>query len=182
MEKLEFKKDKEEYSSSKGRYLKYFFEKPEQGLFQIGETDDYFYFTIMLKDGYLRNNYSLTIEENDFLYDSMCEFLEGYTNIEVMEEGSTERKSIGFIKNKESIEIVFNLTEEEKAFYTIELANLRRLGDTRFSKLVPSKNLTEKETHEAEFSFRYEFKGRIHKLLDQLEKELEIKNHAIQKG
>ena len=169
MEKIEFKKDEETYSSSKGRYLKYFFEKETSGLFQIGETDDYFYFTIMLREGYLKDEFKLTINEKDELFDHFSTFLKGFSCIEVMEEGTPEKKSVAFVKNENNIEIIFNLTEEEKVFYSIELANLRRLGDTRFAKLVPTKSMTEQEFYEMESTFRYKFKTRIHQMLDELE-------------
>lgn len=179
MEKIEFKKDEESYSSSKGRYLKYFFEKETSGLFQIGETDDYFYFTIMLRDGYLKNEFKLTINEQDVLYEYFSTFLKGFSYIEVMEEGTPEKKSITFIKNENNIEIIFKLTEEEKVFYSIELANLRRLGDTRFAKLVPTKNMSEQEFYEMESTFRYKFKTRIHQMLDELENKYKTNKETL---
>ena len=86
-----------------------------------------------------------------------------------MEEGTNEKKSISFAKNKNKIQIQFNLTNEERLFYSIELANLQRLGDTRFAKLIPIRNYNKKDFFEIESSFRHEFKARIHKMLDNLE-------------
>ena len=87
------------------------------------------------------------------------------------------QKHIEFVKNQENIEIVFHLNAEEKAFYTIELANLRRLGDTRFKKLVTEKKLSDSEFYELESRFRYKFKARIHALLDAV--ELDYTNNNI---
>ena len=169
MDKFKFEKDNEEYSTSKGRVFKYFFNNGEQGLLQIGETDDYFYFTIMLKEKYLKDSFTLVIEQDNLIYEVLNNFIKGFETITVKEEGSPEQKTIGFKKIKNKIEIVFGLTEEEKVFFTIELANLRRLGDTRFAELVPTKQLNEQEFYEMEFEFRYKFKARIHRMLDELD-------------
>lgn len=173
MEQFDFVNDKDEYSTSRGRYFKYFFNNNgQEGLLIIGETDDYFYFTISLRKGYLKDRFNLEVRTNNLLYNKLVNLINGYESIGVYEEGTPEKKSICFQKSNGPIEIIFNLTSEERPFYTIELANLRRLGDTRFVKLVPEGECSEKEFYEMKETFRYKFKARIHKLLDELEHEL----------
>lgn len=170
MERIEFVNDKNKSSALKGRWFRYFFNKNNiERLLMIGETDDYFYFTIMQKNGYIKGKYTINIDSEDFLFNALSSFIDGYECIEIMEEGSPEKKSIEFCKNNNSIDIVFNLTDEERVFNTIELANLRRLGDTRFGKLVPTVELEEKEFYEMESKFRYKVKSRIHHMLDEME-------------
>lgn len=172
MEKFQFLKDTDDnhlYSPARGRYFKLFLDDDQQTLLQIGETDDYFYFTIMLKENYLKNSHSLIISPTSVLYSPLCDLLSDFKEIEVMEEGSPERKSISFKKEPNQIEIKFTLTDQEKVFYTIELANLRRLGDTKFKTLSPQRQLTNEEQYKLESSFKYKFKARIHNLLDRLE-------------
>ena len=134
----------------------------------IGETDDYFYFTIALKEGCLKNKYSVTINEESAIFEYLKKLMKGFKLIDVFEEGSPERKSLEFEKRKGAIEIAFNLTDEERVFYTIEFANLRRLGDTRFKNIVKDKGAFDVED---EREFRYKFKVRLHNLLDDLERQ-----------
>ena len=62
MEKLKLSKDNEQYSTSRGRWAKYFFNQgKDEGLITIGETDDYFYFTLSLKEGVLKDKYLIQI-------------------------------------------------------------------------------------------------------------------------
>lgn len=167
MEKYEFFKDEGNYSTSRGRWCKCFFnQNNEYGLMIIGETDDYFYFTISLKDGVLKDKYSIVINENDSIYNLLNQLLKGFRLIDVLEEGTPEKKSLCFEREGDDIKITFNLTNEEKVFYTIEFANLRRLGDTRFKDLVMDKR---QFNIEDERDFRYKFKVRLHYLLDGLE-------------
>ena len=168
MERLKFFKENENYSTSRGRWCKYFFnQNNEDGLIIIGETDDYFYFTISLKEGMLQDNYIIDLDENSLLYDPLNQLLQGFKLVDVFEEGSPERKSLCFEKQDKHIRLTFNLTPEQKVFYTIEFANLRRLGDTRFKNLVTDNKTT--VDIEVEREFRYKFKVRLHHLLDGLE-------------
>ena len=93
--------------------------------------------------------------------------MKGFKLIDVFEEGTPERKSLCFEQLDDSIHIVFNLTNEERVFYTIEFANLRRLGDTRFKNIVTEN--TDKFDIEDDREFRYKFKVRLHHMLDELE-------------
>lgn len=168
MERFKFSKDNEQYSTSRGRWAKYFFNKgKDEGLILIGETDDYFYFTLSLKEGMLKNHYSLDIKNDSALFNPLQKLLQGFKLIDVMEEGSTERKSLCFQQHNDSVKLIFNLTEEERVFYTIEFANLRRLGDTRFRQVIMQNS--DKFDIEDERELRYGFKVRLHKLLDELE-------------
>lgn len=168
MEKLRLYKDDETYSTSRGRWCKYFFNQANQdGMLMIGETDDYFYFTIALKEGVLRDKYSININNCSVLYQALSQVLDGFKIVDVFEEGTPERKSLRFEKQKDNIKIIFNLTDEERVFYTIEFANLRRLGDTRFKNIIKDNGLLDIED---EREFRYKFKVRLHYLLDDLEK------------
>lgn len=168
MEKIKFSADGGDYSTSRGRWCKYFFNQSNQvGLMTIGETDDYFYFTLSLKEGVLKEKYSITLDKDSIMYYPLHQMLNGFSLIDVFEEGTPEKKSLCFEKNNDNIKITFNLTAEERVFYTIEFANLRRLGDTRFKNLV-SENKNEMDI-ETESDFRYKFKVRLHKLLDELE-------------
>lgn len=166
MEKIKFYKDGEEYSSSRGRWCKYFFnQNNKDGLVIIGETDDYFYFTIALRDGTLKDKYDIVIDNKSVMYEHFNKILDGFKLIDVFEEGSPERKSLCFERLNNEIKVQFNLTNDEKVFYTIEFANLRRLGDTRFKNLIFESG----STMEDERDFRYKFKVRLHKMLDDLE-------------
>ncbi len=168
MERLKFSKDNEQYSTSRGRWAKYFFNQgKDEGLIAIGETDDYFYFTLSLREGVLKDKYLVEIPTDSVMYNPLNNVLKGFKLIDVFEEGSPERKSLCFEKQKDCINIIFNLTDEERVFYTIEFANLRRLGDTRF-KNVAMDNKTEFDI-EYEREFRYKFKVRLHHMLDELE-------------
>ena len=170
MEKFKFCKDDENYSSSKGRWAKYFFNQgKDEGLIIIGETDDYFYFTLSLKDGILKNKYSISISQDSILYYPLNNLLNGFKLIDVFEEGTSEKKSLSFEKLNDEIYIVFNLTNEERVFCTIEFANLRRLGDTRFKNIIVD-NVKNKFDIEDNREFRYKFKVRLHYLLDELER------------
>ncbi len=169
MEKIVFAKDDEAYSTSRGRWCKYFFNQNHQdGLVVIGETDDYFYFTLSLKDGVLKDEYCITISQDSAIYNPLSKVLKGFKLIDVFEEGTPERKSLKLQKHNKDIQIVFSLTSEERVFYTIEFANLRRLGDTRFKDVVLD-NKNKQFDVEAEREFRYKFKVRLHNLLDDLE-------------
>ena len=179
MERYKFFKDDEGYSTSRGRWCKYFFnQNNEDGLLIIGETDDYFYFTISLKEGLIKDRFTINIDEASLMYNPLNQLLSGFKIIDVFEEGTPERKSLSFEKADMGIKVIFNLTNEEKVFYTIEFANLRRLGDTRFKNLV---NDNEKLAgYEDEKDFRYKFKVRLHHLLDELEKLNENQQNIIQ--
>ena len=167
MERLKFSIDDESYSTSRGRWCKYFFnQNNKDALMIIGETDDYFYFTISVRDGMLKDKYCIKLNQGSVMYEPMSKLLSGFETIDVFEEGSPERKSLCFAKCKNGIKITFNLTDEERVFYTIEFANLRRLGDTRFKNLVVEGD--KKLDVEIERDFRYKFKVRLHKLLDEL--------------
>ena len=170
MEKLKFYKDNETYSTSRGRWCKYFFNQSNQyGMLMMGETDDYFYFTISLKEGVLSDKYSINITNRSALYKALSQVVQGFKIIDVLEEGTPERKSLRFEKQKDDIKIIFNLTDEERVFYTIEFANLRRLGDTRFKDLVfeDGRNFDVED----ERDFRYKFKVRLHNMLNDLEQQ-----------
>lgn len=168
MERLKLSKDDEQYSTSRGRWAKYFFNQgKDEGLITIGETDDYFYFTLSLKEGVLKDKYLIEIPSDSVMYNPLNNVLNGFKLIDVFEEGSPERKSLCFEKQKDDINITFNLTEEERVFYTIEFANLRRLGDTRFRQVITQNG--DIFDIEDERELRYGFKVRLHKLLDELE-------------
>lgn len=163
----------EEYSTSRGRWVKCLFDKGDS-LMIIGETDDYFYFTLMLREGYLAHEYSVEISMDDEMYNPLVKLLEGFKLIEVLEEGTPEGKSLSFEKGEDCIHIVFHLTEEERAFYTIEFANLRRLGDTKFKNITfDEADLSDVCNPREEFirEFRYNFKVRLHNLLNELEEQ-----------
>ena len=168
MERFKFVKDSEDYSTSRGRWAKYFFNQgKDECLMIVGETDDYFYFTIMLKDGVLKDKYLVNIPQDSIVYNAFKNVAKGFKLIDVFEEGSAERKSLTIQKQDNAIQIVFNLTEQERVFYTIEFANLRRLGDTRFKNIIKDNGVFDVED---ERDFRYKFKVRLHYLLDELEK------------
>ena len=174
-------RNKDDYSTSRGRWCKYFFDQNNQsGLMLIGETDDYFYFTISLKDGFLKDKYSLTLNDNSMLYEQFDKLLKGFKLMDVYEEGTPEKKSLCFIKGEGSIKIVFNLTSEEKVFSTIEFANLRRLGDTRFKNLITEgkRELNVDDIRD----FRYQFKVRIHRMLDDLENIYSQENQTVKQN
>ncbi|MFQ6724236.1 MAG: hypothetical protein ACLRFE_02760, partial [Clostridia bacterium] len=146
----------------------YFFnQNDDNGLIIIGETDDYFYFTIALQEGTLSDKYSLTLSQDSKIYFPLSKILSGFKVIDVFEEGTPERKSLSFEKLDSDIKLTFNLTNEPKVFYTIEFANLRRLGDARFRNLI--KEGKEKLDVDTESDFRYKFKVRLHNLLNDLE-------------
>ena len=170
MYKFTYSKDNETYSSSRGRYAKLIFgENNLDNFLQISETDDYFCFTIMQREGSLQGEHCLSITDDLPLYHPLINFMDGFEYIEIMEEGSPERKSIGFKISENNIKVIFNLTNQEKVFQSIELANLRRLGDTRFAKLIPSNKLNEKDFYEMESTFRHKVKVRLHTMMDELE-------------
>ena len=169
MEKVEFYKKDEGALCSNARWCKYFFKNNSNyGLMMIGETDDYFYFTISLKDGMLKNNYNINISQDSIMYNTFNRLVTGFKVIDVMEEGSPEGKSLCFKNQNNSIDITFNLIDEERVFYTIEFANLRRLGDTRFKSLITNDDA--EYDVEIEREFRYKFKVRLHQMFDELEK------------
>ena len=168
MERCKFFKDDENYSSSRGRWCKYFFNYNDQdALIIVGETDDYFYFTISLREGLLKDKYSINIDEKSIIYSALNNLLKGFKLIDVFEEGTPEKKSLCFEKEGKDIKLTFNLTSEENVFCTIEFANLRRLGDTRFRNLQTYNN--KPLNVDAERDFRYNFKVRLHHLMDELE-------------
>ena len=170
MERLIFTNDLERYSTSRGRWAKYFFNQGKDvGLITIGETDDYFYFTLSLKEGVLKDNYLVQIPSDSVMYNPLSNVLKGFKVIDVFEEGTPERKSLCFAKVDGGIKLTFNLTQEERVFYTIEFANLRRLGDTRFKNIVPDNQIGEFDI-EDDREFRYKFKVRLHHLLDELDR------------
>lgn len=170
MYKFTYSKDNDTYSSSRGRYAKLIFgENNLYNFLQISETDDYFCFTIMQRDGVLKDKLCITIANDLPLYRPLINFMDGFEYIEIMEEGSPEGKSIGFKTGSNKIEMIFNLTNHEKVFQSIELANLRRLGDTRFAKLIPSNKLNEKDFYEMKNTFRHKVKVRLHTMMDELE-------------
>ena len=169
MERLKFFKDNEDYATSRGRWAKYFFNQlGDEGLIVIGETDDYFYFTLSLRQGTLKDRYSINFSQDSILYNPLNNILDGFKLIDVLEEGTPERKSLCFAKGDGGINLTFNLTQEERVFYTIEFANLRRLGDTRFNHLI-CENGKQNQDIETEREFRYKFKVRLHNMLDELE-------------
>lgn len=169
MEKIKFHKDDSgEYSTSRGRWCKYFFNQDNQdALIIFGETDDYFYFTLALKDGLLKDKFDITINDGSVMYQHFSKLVAGFKLIDVLEEGSPERKSLAFEKMDNAIKVTFNLTSEQKVFYTIEFANLRRLGDTRFKNLIIDNDDT--ANIEQERDFRYKFKVRLHNMMNDLE-------------
>ena len=173
MEKIKFYKDNgEEYSTSRGRWCKYFFNRDNKyGLIIMGETDDYFYFTICLKEDLLKDKYSLTIDNESLMYKHFDKLTKGFKLIDVFEEGSPERKSLCLEKADKDIQLTFNLANEEKPFYTIEFANLRRLGDTKFKNLIFTNEnlLDDKNRYEFISDFRYRFKVRLHEMMNDLE-------------
>lgn len=169
MERLQIHKDNGDYSTSRGRWCKYYFtQHGEDGLIIIGQTDDYFYFQLSLKDGTLSDKYSLTLNQDSKMYIPLSEVLSGFKVIDVFEEGTPERKSLCFEKFDNAIKLTFNLTNEPRVFYTIEFANLRRLGDTRFRNLIEENK--DGVDFETERDFRYKFKVRLDELLNKLEK------------
>lgn len=171
-----FAQDSENYSTSRGRWAKYFFnQSQDEGLIIIGETDDYFYFTLSLKDGMLKDKYSIKISNDSVMYQPLNKVLKGFKLIDVFEEGTPEKKSLTFEKLDNEILIMFNLTNEERVFYTIEFANLRRLGDTRFKNIIVD-NDKNKFDVEDDRDFRYKFKVRLHYLLDDLEQVCQTVN------
>ena len=133
----------------------------------FGETDDYFYFTLSLKEGFLKDRFEITLNNESVMYQHFNKLLQGFKLIDVYEEGSPERKTLAFEKVDETIKIIFNLTPEQKVFYTIEFANLRRLGDTRFKNLIMEND--DEANIEVERDFRYKFKVRLHNMMNDLE-------------
>lgn len=170
MERLKFYKDDDAYSTSRARWCKYFFNQSNQdGMLMIGETDDYFYFTISLKEGVLKNKYVIDINKDSKLYRSFNKVVTGFRVIDVLEEGTPEKKSLRLEKLDDMIKLTFNLTEQERVFYTIEFANLRRLGDTRFKDLIFEDGRG--FDVEDERDFRYKFKVRLHNMFNDLEQQ-----------
>ncbi len=179
MEIFKFFKDNEDYATSRGRWAKYFFNQSgDEGLIVLGETDDYFYFTLSLRQGALKDRYSINFSQDSILYKPLNNILDGFKLIDVLEEGTPERKSLCFAKGDGNIKLTFNLTQEERVFYTIEFANLRRLGDTRFKNLV-DENGKQNQDIEIEREFRYKFKERLHNMLDELERSYNQQNTEI---
>lgn len=180
MDRFEFKKDgNEEYLTSRGRSLKYYSER-NNAVLLIGESDDYFYFTLMKTDeNPLNEQFSLDIDKENILYKPFEIVIENFDSLEVMEEGTPEKKSLEFKKNENSIQLIFNLTKADQLFQTIEFANLRRLGDTKFKKIEPSEN--NEDCHKILYltKLRYEFKVRLHKMLDEIEKEISKQEKTI---
>lgn len=174
MDRYEFIKDNEKYSTSRSRKIKYYFEKINT-ILTMGESDDYFYFTLMKTDeNALEHQFSLEIDRNNILFQPLMIILEQLQAIEVMEDGTPEQKSIEFRRCEEGIQLIFNLKTNENLFKTIEFSNLRRLGDTKFKKIIPSKN--KEEINDILFLTRlkYEFKERLHSCLDEIEKTISL--------
>ena len=169
MEKIRFYKDGDsEYFTSRGRWCKYFFDHNETlGLIIIGETDDYFYFTLSLREGVLKDKLSITIDDKSLMYEHFDKLISGFKLIDVFEEGTPEQKSLCLQKLDHNIQIDFNLTSDEKVFCTIEFANLRRLGDTRFKNIIKQNGVFGVED---EREFRYKFKVRLHNMMDDLQR------------
>ena len=100
MERLKFNKDNEQYSTSRGRWVKYFFNQGQgEGLMIMGETDDYFYFTLSLREGVLKDKYLIQISSDSVIYNPLNKLLNGFKLIEVFEEGTPEKKSLCFEKD-----------------------------------------------------------------------------------
>ena len=180
MEKYRYKIDKrdEEYFTFSGRWFDYIYgeNKPEYAL-RIGETADYFYFTITALYDELGDEFDVNIGKDNIMYNEFNKLLKGFYLLDVCEEGTPERKSLEFKKQKDNIQIKFkNIPEHRTSFCTIEFANVRRWGDTRF---VDVKSISDANFYgnlQKMGKFRYEFKERLHNMFNVLEELFDNQN------
>lgn len=177
MEKYRYMKDKEndEYFTFRGRWFDYIYGKDKiEYALRIGETIDYFYFTITALYSDLSENFTVDITPSNAMYNAFNMLMEDFCILDVMEEGTPEKKSLEFKKSKDNIKLTFkNMPSAPKSFCTVEFANIRRWGDTRFANIVSTKEKDFAENPIKVGDFRYEFKGRLHYMFDELEDSFE---------
>ena len=103
MEKYRYKIDKEseEYFTFRGRWFDYIYgeNSPEYAL-RLGETTDYFYFTITALHNELGENFDIDITKENIMYDAFNNLMKEFYLIDVKEEGTAERKTLEFKKCK----------------------------------------------------------------------------------
>lgn len=173
MEKFRYSVDRtsEEYFTFRGRWADYIWGEsgPEYAL-RMGETTDYFYFTItsLYKD--LGENFEIDITKDCIIFDILNRFIEGFELLDVKEEGTPERKTLEFKRHNQGIKITFKNMINKGCFCTIEFANARRFGDTRFANIISIDDKSFFQNPIKVGDFRYEFKQRVHYMFDDLEK------------
>lgn len=182
MEKFRYRVDRsnEEYFTFKGRWADYIWgkDKPEYAL-RMGETTDYFYFTIISLNKDLDKQFKIDIVKDCIIYEPISKLIEGFKLIDVNEEGTPERKTLQFQTNNDGIQLTFKNMVNKGCFCTIEFANARRFGDTRFCNIVAIDDNNFFNNPIKVGDFRYEFKKRLHYMFDEFERLYEVQQEKI---
>ncbi|MBQ4558466.1 MAG: hypothetical protein IJA61_03740 [Clostridia bacterium] len=117
---------------------------------RLSEDNDYFSFSIFSPNTHLINLETININTNNPLFSPFKKLLEDNQYIKIMEEGTSEGKSLTLQSRENAIDMIFSLTNTPTNLTTISITNVRLASpNVTFAKGSPEISDFKNKLHSA---------------------------------